>query len=79
MLKWLQNNYWRFLPNTWLDWVYYWYFEIKDRIRIWYFWWSPFWMKTKRCPCCAGEKGKTKYNEWRECECCNGSGEVYKY
>lgn len=77
-IQWIKNNYWRFTPDTWLDWFYYFFYDVKCRFKTWYFWYSPPWKNIKRCPACAGEKGKYKYNDWRVCEVCNGIGKINK-
>ena len=50
----------------------------QTRLSIWWYWYSPPWKWTRRCPECAGNKGKDKRGVWFECDMCDGSGKVSK-
>lgn len=50
--------------------------NLKDRIRIWWLWYSPPWSSTRRCPGCAGSRQVLNSYDIRDCEVCQGAGTV---
>ncbi len=76
----IRANLWRF-PTSLReceDWARHLWANLRERYDQWRFWYSPPWRKDRLCPGCAGAKGKSKYDHWRECEVCNGVGRVLK-
>jgi hypothetical protein len=77
-IKYIKRNYWRFTPDSWVDWGYYWYSNIKEKILCWWFWYSFPWEKYRRCPLCAGECSRINSYDEMICEMCNGTGKIKK-
>jgi len=52
--------------------------RIRNHLSVWWFWYSPPWKKTRRCPECTGIGGKGKRDDWFECGTCKGTGSIKK-
>ena len=68
----------------WTDlpyWFWYGFFlHQKNRLEIWWFWWSPPFMKTKRCPQCAGAGSYgADYGDVLPCDLCGRTGRTEKH
>ena len=68
---------WRDLP----DWIWYGFvLPLKNRMEIWWFWWSPPLSRTKRCPQCAGQGSYgADYGDVLPCDLCGETGRSLKY
>jgi hypothetical protein len=83
MIKKIRDNIWRFYPNTWEDWFWFFYSDYKMRLYEWWMWYSPPWSEWKVCPFCAGY-GEEHHSfggdvDVIDCSCCNGLGKIKKY
>ena len=73
---WWTLNGWRDIPD-WL--VYDMWARLKDRLSIWWFWYSPPWASRRRCPACAGDGVESRgYGDVSTCGTCGGTGKVWK-
>lgn len=79
-IKWWKQNGWRFKTEYWDDWRRQLWSNFKFDLESWWFWYSPPWKKTKRCPWCSGCGliGGDYESEPYECNVCDGKGVVPK-
>lgn len=74
----MKNNIWRYHPRYWGERIRSKWFDACSRVKNWYFWWSPPWRSTRRCPGCAGEKKIWNSYTLRDCDICQGAGYLLK-
>lgn len=75
----IKVNYWRFTPDTWVNWYYHHKYNLKDKFYYWRHYKSKPWHGNIRCCVCAGYGGKSKYDSYFECEDCKGKGFVPRW
>ena len=65
--------------HLWLIWLEHRWDNLKFRIKTWWFWYSPPWSRTRRCPGCAGSRRIYNSYDERDCDVCHGTGVVSKH
>jgi hypothetical protein len=68
----IKAHYWRFTPDSWINWYYYWKGITHDKYFFWRNWSTKPWENNSRCYVCAGSKIHPKYGD--ECDECEGKG-----
>ena len=72
--QYIRINGWRFTPTYWGDWIRHWRGNLQFRLHCWWFWYSPPWCRTRRCPVCAGSG---RYH-CGPCGSCESTGRIAK-
>jgi hypothetical protein len=84
-IKYIKNNYWRFTPDSWVDWIYYFISSLKDKWDNFVFWKLSGFPFKKRCPFCAGDGTESTETMDRygdnpyTCSFCKGAGFVKRF
>ena len=76
-INWIRSNYWRFTPDSWPAWYYYWKGRLQDRLHYWWYYQTKPWENNSRCAVCAGTGRHPKYGD--ECDDCKGTGQYPRY
>ena len=79
MIKYIKANWWRFTPDSWLDWAYYLWVNIKHKYYFNRIWGVKPWHNNIRCASCAGSGIRTKYDFTDICYDCDGKGYILRY
>jgi hypothetical protein len=76
-ISYIKLNWWRFTPDSWIDWYYYHKSNVIWKFEIWQMWNCKPWDSKYRCPICAGNGIHPKYGD--ECDDCKGEGFLNRY
>jgi hypothetical protein len=79
LIIYIRDNWWRFTPDSWPDWYYYWKGRIWDAVSYWWHYKTKPWESNSRCVICGGGGWRSKYESSWECDDCKGTGQYPRH